>query len=116
MAVRYRPAAGQVGGDFYDVLPAPSGGLLAFIGDVCGNGIPAAAMTGMARHTLRALALRPATPARILRELNAAILRLDSRRPFMTAALTTVTPTPDAPSWRSCWPAIPAAVADPARP
>jgi len=95
LAVRYRPAAGHVGGDFYDVVPAAAGGLLAFIGDVCGNGIPAAAMTGMARHTLRALAMRPATPARIVRELNAAILRLDSRLPFMTAALATVTPTVD---------------------
>ncbi|HEU0195415.1 MAG TPA: SpoIIE family protein phosphatase [Gaiellales bacterium] len=96
LAVHYRAAAGQVGGDFYDVVPAPGGGLLAFIGDVCGNGIPAAAMTGMARHTLRALAMRPATPARIIRELNAAILRLDSRLPFMTAAVAAVTPTPDA--------------------
>lgn len=95
LAVRYRPAGGQVGGDFYDVVPAPAGGLLAFIGDVCGNGIPAAAMTGMARHTLRALAMRPATPARVIRELNAAILRLDSRLPFMTAAVATVTPNPD---------------------
>jgi PAS domain S-box-containing protein len=95
LAVRYRPAGGQVGGDFYDVVPAPAGGLLAFIGDVCGNGIPAAAMTGMARHTLRALAMRPATPARVIRELNAAILRLDSRVPFMTAAVATVTPNPD---------------------
>lgn len=95
LAVRYRPAGGRVGGDFYDVVPAPAGGLLGFIGDVCGNGIPAAAMTGMARHTLRALAMRPATPARIVRELNAAILRLDSRLPFMTAAVAAVVPNAD---------------------
>jgi hypothetical protein len=35
----YHPA-GQVGGDFYQVLPTPNGSLLAIIGDVSGKGMP----------------------------------------------------------------------------
>src|SRR5262249_44973054 len=37
----YRPAQ-QVGGDFFQILPAQNGGVLAIIGDVSGKGTPAA--------------------------------------------------------------------------
>ena len=45
----------EVGGDFYDVFEKPKGRWAAVIGDVCGKGVEAAALTGLARHTLRAL-------------------------------------------------------------
>jgi serine phosphatase RsbU (regulator of sigma subunit) len=37
----YKPA-GQVGGDFYQIIPMAPGGVLVAIGDVSGKGMPAA--------------------------------------------------------------------------
>jgi PAS domain S-box-containing protein len=72
---RYRPAAeGQVvGGDFYDAFPIDRGRFALAIGDVCGKGPQAAALTALARYTIRALADRDA--ASILRLLNDAVIR-----------------------------------------
>src|SRR5206468_6517575 len=50
-AAMYRPAAGQVGGDFYDAI-ALDGGWLLIVGDVAGRGPEAASLTAMARYTL----------------------------------------------------------------
>ena len=59
LAAIYRPAAGgtEVGGDFYDVFETCCGGWGVAIADVCGKGVEAAAVTALARHTLRAAAL-----------------------------------------------------------
>lgn len=56
-ATLYRPAGDEnwVGGDFYDAIEV-GGGWLAIVGDVAGRGAPAAALTGLARHTLRTAA------------------------------------------------------------
>lgn len=63
----------EVLGDFYDVVPAP-GGWSVFVGDVCGKGAQAARTTALARYTLRASALRHASPAVVLTELHKALL------------------------------------------
>ena len=60
VAARYT-AAGEgidVGGDFYDVFDVDGGGWSVVIGDVCGKGADAAALTALARYTLRATAPR----------------------------------------------------------
>lgn len=70
---RFLPAAVQgleVGGDFYDLVPRDDGGAVAVVGDVCGKGAAAAAVTGLARHTLRALAGRLDDPAELLGVLD----------------------------------------------
>ena len=46
----------QICGDFYDVFEMGEGRWAAVVGDVCGKGVEAASLTGMARHTLRAVA------------------------------------------------------------
>jgi serine phosphatase RsbU (regulator of sigma subunit)/PAS domain-containing protein len=69
LAARYR-AAGQVGGDFYDAFATGDNTWLLVVGDVCGRGIQAASMTGLTRHTVRAAALRAATPTAVLADLN----------------------------------------------
>lgn len=71
----YRAAAqGQeVGGDFYDVFTVGDGRWGIAIGDVCGKGPAAAALTAFARYTLRALAADD--PAAVLRKLNQNALR-----------------------------------------
>jgi PAS domain S-box-containing protein len=84
LAARYRPAgeAFAVGGDFYDVVAVP-GGWSIVVGDVCGKGPEAAALTALARYTLRAAHLVDARPASVLGVLNDALLRDDDDR-FLT--------------------------------
>lgn len=57
VAVRHRPgkAGTEIGGDFYDLFEV-SGRWMAVVGDVCGKGPEAAALTALVRHTLRATA------------------------------------------------------------
>ena len=45
----------EVGGDLYDVMAMPDGRWLAYVGDVSGKGIQAAAMTGFVRDMIRIL-------------------------------------------------------------
>jgi serine phosphatase RsbU (regulator of sigma subunit)/PAS domain-containing protein len=63
----------EVGGDFYDVYQTPDGWGLA-IGDVCGKGEEAAAVTAAARHAIRVLARRNADPAEVLAGTNEIVL------------------------------------------
>jgi serine phosphatase RsbU (regulator of sigma subunit)/anti-sigma regulatory factor (Ser/Thr protein kinase) len=95
-AVFYRPADEKnvVGGDFYDVFAA-SGRWCFAIGDVCGTGPEAAAVTGLARHTLRALAKEGFTPSHIMQRLNMAILDENTSTRFLTMLYGEMTPATD---------------------
>ena len=76
----------DVGGDFYDVFPRGEDWVMV-IGDVCGRGAEAAALTGLARHTIRAQAQHLEHPSEILLALHDAIVAdagPDSAR-FVTA-------------------------------
>ncbi len=81
----------EVGGDFYDVVVRADGVMAALIGDVCGRGVEAAALTGMSRHTLGTLLQEGVSPARALGRLNAGLLRDGSWR-FVTAGVALVRP------------------------
>jgi PAS domain S-box-containing protein len=72
VAVRYEPAATEadVGGDWYDVIPTPTGGLGLVMGDVAGKGLAAASMVSRLRSALRAYALEGHEPARVIEQLN----------------------------------------------
>jgi PAS domain S-box-containing protein len=88
VAARFR-AAGEgydVGGDFYDVFNTGGTGWDVVIGDVCGKGPEAAALTGLARHTLRAAAMQASDPSSILELLSEAITRERTDSQFCTAA------------------------------
>jgi len=63
----------EVGGDFYDLIPLADGRWGFFLGDVCGKGVDAAAVTAAARYTLRAAAVYDPTPAAALANLNAVL-------------------------------------------
>ena len=76
----------EVGGDFYDLIEVKDGACLAVIGDVRGKGPVAAAVTALARYTIRAVALGSDSPAAILASLNEAMLRQLSDYQFCTAA------------------------------
>ncbi|MFB9902792.1 PP2C family protein-serine/threonine phosphatase [Allokutzneria oryzae] len=82
LAAAYRPARGPlgVGGDFYDVRVRADNSVLFLLGDVCGNGAEAAALTGRVRHTIAALDLVEQDPSRLLYLLNDVLLATQSRR------------------------------------
>ncbi|HEV2814004.1 MAG TPA: SpoIIE family protein phosphatase [Solirubrobacteraceae bacterium] len=75
IGARYAAAGegNQVGGDFYDVF-ASERGWRVVIGDGVGKGPSAAAVTGLARHTLRAAAPYERSPSALLSVLNRALL------------------------------------------
>ncbi|MFJ5309401.1 PP2C family protein-serine/threonine phosphatase [Streptomyces sp. NPDC088350] len=71
VAAHYHVAStDMVGGDFYDLFPLSAGAWGLFLGDVCGKGAAAAAVTSLARYTLRAAAVYDPDPAAVLSNLN----------------------------------------------
>ncbi|MFE0331014.1 SpoIIE family protein phosphatase [Streptomyces sp. NPDC003753] len=84
--VIYRAAGegNEVGGDFYDLFPIRDGAYGFAIGDVCGTGPEAAAVTGLARHALRLLAREGFGGPAVLERLNSAILDEGARSRFLT--------------------------------
>jgi PAS domain S-box-containing protein len=87
-AARFRPTGegNEVGGDFYDMFETGDRGWAVVMGDVCGKGPDAAAVTALARYTLRAAAMRERLPSRSLATLNEALLRQRDDRRFCTVA------------------------------
>ncbi|WP_103501353.1 SpoIIE family protein phosphatase [Streptomyces sp. SM14] len=94
--VIYRAAGegNEVGGDFYDIFPIREGAYGFAIGDVCGTGPLAAAVTGLARHALRLLAREGLSGPAVLERLNAAILDEGSRARFLTLLYGELWPRP----------------------
>jgi serine phosphatase RsbU (regulator of sigma subunit) len=97
VAVRYHSIAdgGTVGGDFYDCFDISPSSWLVVVGDVAGKGAAAAVLTGLARHTLRAIALREEEPREMLRFLNEALRRQSAESAFCTVGCAMVSPRPD---------------------
>ena len=91
-AAYFRPAGeGQrVGGDFYDLFETGDGSWALAVGDVVGKGPRAAALTALARYTLRAASVREHRPSRILASLNEAVWREHEVDAICTALYTTV--------------------------
>ncbi|WP_342610637.1 PP2C family protein-serine/threonine phosphatase [Streptomyces albidoflavus] len=86
----------EVGGDFYDLFPLGDGTWGLFLGDVCGKGVAAAAITSLARYTLRAAAVHDPAPAAVLASLNTVLNHeyqgTDPR--FCTVVFGLLTPDP----------------------
>ncbi|CAN5459177.1 SpoIIE family protein phosphatase [soil metagenome] len=82
----YRPAGAgdEVGGDFYDMFETAEDDWAVVIGDVCGKGAAAAGVTALARHTIRATALRVRRPSAVLADLNRVLLRHGQPERFCT--------------------------------
>ena len=76
----------EISGDFYDVFKAGDGWGIA-VGDVCGKGQDAAAMTAAARHAIRAFATVHDTPADVLAAANEVLVAEDYDDRFVTASL-----------------------------
>ena len=76
-----------VGGDFYDGVALGEDGWLLAVGDVCGKGVEAAALTGAVRYAVRTAAILAESPAQVLRIVNDALLREDWTGRFATLVL-----------------------------
>ena len=72
LAYRYQPAsiAGEIGGDWFDVIPLTDDKTALVVGDVMGSGINAAATMGQLRTATRAFAELDLDPAQVLHHLD----------------------------------------------
>ncbi len=86
----YRPA-GQVGGDFFQVIPIASGGALIAVGDVSGKGMPAAMTVSLLVGTFRTLAHYTHKPSEILGSMNRRMLSR-SQGGFTTCVVLRIEP------------------------
>jgi sigma-B regulation protein RsbU (phosphoserine phosphatase) len=89
----YVPAStgSEVGGDFYDVVQLGRNRWLVSIGDVCGKGTQAAAVTGVVRDVVRALVGDNRSLPRMLRALNRTLLEQENSDRYCTLATAIVT-------------------------
>ncbi|MDE1171270.1 MAG: SpoIIE family protein phosphatase [Verrucomicrobium sp.] len=79
-------SAHQVGGDYFDAIALPDGGVLLLIADVMGKGLPAALLATVFRTAVNARLPMAATPDRLLAEVNGQLERdLASLDAFITA-------------------------------
>jgi serine phosphatase RsbU (regulator of sigma subunit)/PAS domain-containing protein len=88
LSAAYVPAGEglEASGDFYDVFPV-QGGWAITVGDVCGKGQEAAAMTAAARHAIRVIGHWSLDPVETLAKVNEVILAGDYEDRFVTAEL-----------------------------
>ena len=89
LAARFRPAGAgmQVGGDFYDIFETVPGVWVIAVGDVCGKGAEAAALTALTRYTVRTAAIYEQSAGGVLGVLNEALLRQRNDLRFTTLAV-----------------------------
>ncbi len=94
VAARYRAVgeANEVGGDFYDMFESADSEWVVVAGDVSGKGARAAAITALARYTVRAAALHEREPSRVLGRLNDAMAHQRSPEEFCTVAYLRLRP------------------------
>jgi len=86
VTARYQAAGegNEVGGDFYHVFQVDERAWWFVIGDVSGKGPEAAAVAGLARHTLRAFGLQERSPRQLLRALHEMLLVDEHNAEFCT--------------------------------
>jgi sigma-B regulation protein RsbU (phosphoserine phosphatase) len=95
VTARYQAAGvgNEVGGDFYHVFQVDEYAWWFAIGDVSGKGPEAAAIAGLARHTLRALALQERSPQRLLTTLHETLMVAESHGEFCTVCCALLQPS-----------------------
>ncbi|HUS61925.1 MAG TPA: GAF domain-containing SpoIIE family protein phosphatase [Acidimicrobiales bacterium] len=93
MAARYHVAdRAEVGGDFYDAV-ALAERCAAIVGDSCGKGTKAAALTGTARWALRTVMIDDWTPADAIGRLNEVLVNASPNpERYVTLAVASLRP------------------------
>ncbi|MEP6471962.1 MAG: SpoIIE family protein phosphatase, partial [Acidobacteriota bacterium] len=77
----------EIGGDYYDYLPTPDGGVAIAIGDVSGHGLPTGLLVAMAKAALVTLIDTGLAGSSVFSRLNDLIHRSTDSRSYMTLAL-----------------------------
>jgi len=97
VTARYQAAGegNEVGGDFYHVFQVDEHAWWFIIGDVSGKGPEAAAVAGLARHTLRAFALQERSPRHLLSALHETLLIDENNAEYCTVCCALLQPRPD---------------------
>ncbi|GAA3936458.1 SpoIIE family protein phosphatase [Actinoplanes auranticolor] len=89
-AAEYVPTGSEVGGDFYDVVPAGDDRWVVVVGDVSGKGVQAATVTGLVRDVIRILVDDGKPMTEILCRVNRTLVQRGGGR-YCTLAMATVT-------------------------
>ena len=94
LAARYVPAeeGSAAGGDWYDVLELPGGGVALVIGDVAGHGTEAASVMGQVRMAVRAFSLEGHPPAVVVGLVHELIRSLYEGEQMVTMLFVAVEP------------------------
>ncbi|WP_225847143.1 SpoIIE family protein phosphatase [Streptomyces sp. HPF1205] len=106
LAANYQPASrtAEIGGDWYDALLLPDGGVALTIGDIAGHDLEAATSMSQLRSMLRVIAYdqgRPHSPAEALSTLDRVADGLDMA-PLVTAVHVSLTPE-ESGGWHAAW-------------
>jgi phosphoserine phosphatase RsbU/P len=88
-AAEYVPTGSEVGGDFYDVVPASNDQWVVVVGDVSGKGVQAATVTGLVRDVIRILVDDGKPMAEILCRVNRTLVQRAGGR-YCTLAMASV--------------------------
>jgi len=82
----------SIGGDFFEFMELPSGGLAIVIGDVSGKGAPAALLAAMLQGMLAVEAQGESHPAAVMLRLNRALLARGLGEQFATLVYAVLSP------------------------
>jgi anti-sigma regulatory factor (Ser/Thr protein kinase)/type II secretory pathway pseudopilin PulG len=76
VSARYRAAGAfnRIGGDWYDTIDLPGGGIALVIGDVEGHDLIAASVMGLVRGAVRSYALEGQPPSGVLQRVSAFVV------------------------------------------
>jgi len=85
-------SAREVAGDFYDIFPLPGGQWGVLIGDVCDKGVPAAMYMVLARSLIRSGAQFTASPAKLLVQVNRALIEQSPNNMFVSVFYGVINP------------------------
>jgi PAS domain S-box-containing protein len=95
LAARYVPAeeGSAAGGDWYDVIELPDGGVALVIGDVAGHGTEAAGVMGQVRMAVRAFSLEGHAPGVVVGRVHDLLRSLYEGEQMVTLLYLAVDPT-----------------------
>lgn len=83
-------SAGQIGGDFYDLVTFPDGRAMLLVADVSGKGIPAAMALSTLRASFRAVAHADAGPGQVLTQVSDTLHAQWAGTPYFTGIVAVV--------------------------
>jgi len=90
-ALHFQPLI-QVGGDSFDGLPLPDGGLFLWIADATGHGVSAALVTVLLKLLFRHAVEETCEPARVLERVNRDFMGIFRGHSFLTTACVRLEP------------------------